>query len=187
MASWQPVKNGTYFMTGADWVTVDGDQLCTGYRNETSLVTLLDNYRLCELVEAAPPAPLTEAAYKAMLYLDELFPDGLPDGATDLLTLAGCSAREQLRAALQGIDAQPAMPRPDWTQAPEWATWWAVDADGYAWWYRYEPQQDATSWYDDESFSAHGKSFKNAYHVDIPLGVDWRTLKFKRPETEVKG
>ena len=33
--------------------------------------------------------------------------------------------------------------QPDWTEAPDWAQWWAVDNDGYAYWYRDEPTYNA--------------------------------------------
>ena len=28
---------------------------------------------------------------------------------------------------------------PDWSTAPHWANWWAMDGDGTAWWYEDEP------------------------------------------------
>lgn len=34
---------------------------------------------------------------------------------------------------------QPAAPSPDWSQAPSWANYYAVDADGEAFWYEVEP------------------------------------------------
>ena len=29
--------------------------------------------------------------------------------------------------------------QPDWSCAPDWANFWAVDSDGYAYWYRDQP------------------------------------------------
>jgi hypothetical protein len=29
--------------------------------------------------------------------------------------------------------------RPDWSEAPEWARFWALDSDGGAWWYERRP------------------------------------------------
>ena len=29
--------------------------------------------------------------------------------------------------------------QPDWSGAPDWANFWAVDSDGYAYWYRDQP------------------------------------------------
>jgi len=33
--------------------------------------------------------------------------------------------------------------QPDWTEAPDWAQWWAIDDDGYAYWYRDQPTYNA--------------------------------------------
>ena len=32
--------------------------------------------------------------------------------------------------------------QPDWSKAPAWANFWAVDSDGYAYWYRDQPKFD---------------------------------------------
>jgi hypothetical protein len=32
--------------------------------------------------------------------------------------------------------------QPNWSGAPDWAQWWAVDSDGSAYWYRDEPTFD---------------------------------------------
>lgn len=32
-------------------------------------------------------------------------------------------------------DSLPRAPEPDWSQAPEWAQWWAVDDKGKSGWY----------------------------------------------------
>jgi hypothetical protein len=29
--------------------------------------------------------------------------------------------------------------RPDWSKAPEWARFWALDSDGGSWWYERRP------------------------------------------------
>ena len=38
---------------------------------------------------------------------------------------------------------------PDWSKAPEWAQYWAVDADGAQYWYENKPDcdDDACRWY----------------------------------------
>jgi len=38
------------------------------------------------------------------------------------------------------------MTEPDWTQAPSWAQWFAIDGAGRAWWYEIEPTPKWTSW-----------------------------------------
>lgn len=37
--------------------------------------------------------------------------------------------------------------QPDWSQAPDWANWWASDIDNCkSHWYRTQPSTDKTSW-----------------------------------------
>jgi hypothetical protein len=31
------------------------------------------------------------------------------------------------------------IPGPDWSDAPSWANWWAMNGDGHAYWYAAEP------------------------------------------------
>lgn len=38
------------------------------------------------------------------------------------------------------IKAGLLQPEPDWSQAPAWAQWWAVDGSGKAFWYETEPK-----------------------------------------------
>ena len=38
------------------------------------------------------------------------------------------------------------MSKPDWEEAPEWATAMAMDEDGEWWWYQFEPTKGRTSW-----------------------------------------
>lgn len=75
------------------------------------------------------------------------------------------------------LDAQPEAPEPDWSTAPEWAQWWAVDTDGVACWYVSEPNINGAVWAptDDLWHLTQGL-------VALPIGVDWRTTLRKRPE-----
>ncbi len=76
------------------------------------------------------------------------------------------------------LDAQPEAPEPDWTKAPPWAMWWAVDANGMAWWYATQPEYlsgDGTEW-------ACGQPAWRVGEIDLPVGVDWRTTLRRRPE-----
>lgn len=34
--------------------------------------------------------------------------------------------------------------KPDWSKAPEWAKWWAIDSDGVAYWYEMKPYPKST-------------------------------------------
>jgi len=40
------------------------------------------------------------------------------------------------------------MVKPDWKDAPEWAQWVAMDADGVWFWYEEKPKFGRSDWYD---------------------------------------
>jgi transcription elongation factor Elf1 len=71
--------------------------------------------------------------------------------------------------------AAPAKPQPDWSKAPEWAKWWAVDKSGEAYWY----------WGDEapgcvvDIWSGHES--EDAGYVSL-RGFDWRNTLTDRPE-----
>ena len=73
-----------------------------------------------------------------------------------------------------------AAPEPDWSQAPPWANWWAVEhaygSLGMAYWFANEPVLQYSEWSDFPGT----KALYNP--VDLPLGIDWRTTLTKRPE-----
>jgi hypothetical protein len=81
---------------------------------------------------------------------------------------------EAIDAALAWLEQLPAPPQPDWSQAPSWSNWWAVDANGRAWWEQSEPTISLNLW-------SHTAAFQFADAIDIPTGIDWRTLKECRP------
>lgn len=95
--------------------------------------------------------------------------------ADDLLAR---EAKSIVQATVEAYDALA----PDWSQAPEWAQWYAIDANGEAAWYSIEPMADDQDfcWFilNDGSQPVP----LDADMVDIPLGVDWRLLKWQRPE-----
>ena len=66
----------------------------------------------------------------------------------------------------------------DWSQAPEWAMWWAVDADERAYWHEKEPEIGSVGFI----WRSAGTHSYNHHFVELPLGIDWRTLKQRRPE-----
>lgn len=79
----------------------------------------------------------------------------------------------------------------DWSQAPEWAMWWAVDPAGWASWYQEEPVMYLT-----DNYSGWVVRTINGYQqghdleapsIDIPLGIDWRTLLRQRPPQGQEG
>ena len=77
-------------------------------------------------------------------------------------------AREIVRAVVNAYDAL----EPDWSQAPDGAQYYAIDADG------------AANWYERKVATCLGGAFwgtifdrsseYDAGCVDIPLGIDWR-------------
>ena len=91
--------------------------------------------------------------------------DIVPDSAS---TDADIAAIAQLIAAYDAL-------APDWSQAPDGAKWCVIDPTGDCYWHEVEPTPDSLSW---ESGTADFAGFVFA----IPLGVDWRLLKWQRPE-----
>ena len=78
---------------------------------------------------------------------------------------------------------------PDWNEAPEWAKWYAIDANGSAAWYKQQPKYDE---FCDKWLFGSG-SYLHEYHwagekddIAIPLGIDWRLLVWQRPVQEVQ-
>lgn len=71
------------------------------------------------------------------------------------------------------------LPQPDWADVPEWAQWGAIEPDGNVSWHETEPQVVLFYWFGD------GRNERAiGVFVDIPLGIDWRLLKFQRPQEE---
>ena len=70
--------------------------------------------------------------------------------------------------------------QPDWSQAPEWANWWAFDGfSKRANWYKGKPYLDEDSEIEDEWNAELGK-----YHEAPSFGYtgDWRNSLRKRPQ-----
>ena len=66
---------------------------------------------------------------------------------------------------------------PDWDSAPEWAQWYAIDANDEAAWYAKEPAYDSDGWH---VIGVTNISYCEA--ASLPLGIDWRLCKWQRPE-----
>ncbi len=73
---------------------------------------------------------------------------------------------------------------PDWDSAPEWAQWWAVDADGAAFWYEYAPvllghyKGAGKAWWPAD---ISGNVDRDVTHITLPKGYDWRISLHWRP------
>jgi len=63
---------------------------------------------------------------------------------------------------------------PDWSQAPDGAQWYTIDAENQRCWHINEPALFDWAW------DSNGMDW--AGFTDVPLGVDWRLCKWQRPE-----
>ena len=73
--------------------------------------------------------------------------------------------------------AVPAVLQPDWTTAPDWAQWWAMDEIGLAWWYEQKPECCRATW---ESTLGHYKEDTSAEQAkSYPA---WRDSLAQRPQ-----
>jgi len=71
--------------------------------------------------------------------------------------------------------------QPDWSQAPEWANWWAMDKNGKGFWHSLTPSRDQSmaDWVVD--FSS-GIDFSYKVSPDFNYTGDWRNSLRKRPK-----
>lgn len=97
--------------------------------------------------------------------------------------LIGCTDRNAvlLGDAFQRVIAWlNAMPQPDWSQAPDWAQWWAVDSCGHPFWFENKPyfrrQEPSCVWHNQK-----GKEQRLSW-LDLPVGIDWRCTLRERPQ-----
>lgn len=81
------------------------------------------------------------------------------------------------RSVIQATLAAYAQLAPDWTQAPEWAQWCVIHANGLQYWCDTEPFVDHgfTGW--------NWRGLQNDFYreLTLPLGIDWRLCKWQRP------
>ena len=93
-------------------------------------------------------------------------------------------AKEIVQATVNAYDALA----PDWSQAPDGAQWYTIDADGVATFFDVEPEWERFEWVIDWRSDPDAPSYPNeplildAPKIDVPIGVDWRLLKWQRPE-----
>ena len=85
-------------------------------------------------------------------------------------------AREAKSIVQETVDAYDAL-APDWSLAPVWAQWYAIDASGWRWSCMFEPEINSSEW-----FLGQYGSYVSSGAMPIPLGIDWRLLKWQRPE-----
>ena len=77
--------------------------------------------------------------------------------------------------------AENDIPGPDWSDAPSWAKWWAMDYMS-ACWYKQEPTYVKAGprwiWY------SQGDAFEEDRSVRLVQGIDYRETLRKRPEVQ---
>jgi len=70
---------------------------------------------------------------------------------------------------------------PDWSKAPAWANYWAVDINGSAFWYKKEPEPDL----DDEGKECGVWEYMALFvEEDEEWVQNWKETLCKRPELE---
>lgn len=79
------------------------------------------------------------------------------------------------------LEKKPAAPAPDWSKAPSWAQWWAVDADDNVAWFQNQPFCIGSGWFNPGGMTQTHNSML-PYH--LPIGIDWRTTLQARPTEE---
>ena len=80
------------------------------------------------------------------------------------------AAQSQVASLVAAYDALA----PDWSQAPDGAEWYTIDAENQCYRHIDEPSLFDATW------DSNGMDW--AGFTDVPLGVDWRLLKWQRPE-----
>lgn len=66
-------------------------------------------------------------------------------GLVDVMEYTAAEVSEALELAITALQSDP--DAPDWSQAPEWARWYAVDADGQTNWFEKKPEKIRSNWY----------------------------------------
>jgi len=83
------------------------------------------------------------------------------------------AASPYIAAIAQMIAAYDAL-APDWSQAPDGAQWYTIDAENQRYRHIDEPSLFDATW------DSNGMDW--AGFTDVPLGIDWRLCKWQRPE-----
>jgi len=66
---------------------------------------------------------------------------------------------------------------PNWNTAPKWAQWFAIDSDGYAYWWLADPKPSRSRWSGDGSIRSQIASLSR---VDM-TNINWKETLRKRP------
>ena len=86
------------------------------------------------------------------------------------------------------------MNKPSWSQAPEWAQYLAMDADGFWFWYLEVPEPEDSKWMPDNTYelAAKPKRFAelkpkklNKFEKELYKAV-WKTTLERRPNEQTR-
>ena len=80
------------------------------------------------------------------------------------------------------------MPKAEWGDVPPEFVWWVVDADGEVKYWAIKPEIDkaAGMWWHDDIHNGNAEFSELTWgsgekYIEIPFGIDWRTLISRRP------
>lgn len=125
---------------------------------------------------------LTESEYKQQGF--DLSPEKMNANISRIVACVNaCAGMEDpaaeitaLRERIAELEAKvPSKPQPNWDEAPKWAQWWAVDKDGFAFWYESKPVALIDQW-DDNSLRLLLICDQLCLN-----GYDWRETLTQRP------
>ena len=90
------------------------------------------------------------------------------------------SFMERFIEEITGPEPEPT-PQVDWSQAPEWANYWAMDRDGGAYWHSQEPKcRTFVAWWQEDSDDGR---LEKAPSFGWPKD-QWKESLVKRPQAE---
>ncbi len=118
------------------------------------------------------------------ILLNESGMDGMYQFAPGERHVELVAAQSQVASLVAAYDALA--PKPD--EWPDGAQWYTIDADGVATFFDVEPEWEMFEWVIDWRSDPDAPSYPNeplildAPKIDVPIGVDWRLLKWQRPE-----
>jgi hypothetical protein len=106
-----------------------------------------------------------------------MIPDDVREQLDELIRDEVCRYGEiPIIELMEWFYSQPTMPQPDWSEAPQWAQWWAVDPDSIAYWFETKPVFEFGYWYCGD------KRSEKAGCEAVDLGLDHRMTLQQRPE-----
>ena len=74
---------------------------------------------------------------------------GLPENVVHITISASAGGMVDIDLSMMPNDTKPEAEKPqvDWSQAPEWANYWAMCSYGGTMWFETEPRQSKSFWY----------------------------------------